>query len=108
MKARRFDEILRARGFKCRERPTATYAGKCVYVKEHLYNKIVCEVDMDTHGKGQNMMFNIYGTLRTPTDMEEFKKANLDREFLYREALKIHEAFETLKQMKGKKHLYCF
>ena len=106
MKAKNYNQILKSRGYVVRER--SNYQGQNVFVKEHLFNKVVCIAEKDSHGKGQTMMFNIYGTLRTPTNMEEFKKANLDREFLYREALKIHEAFEQLKQLKSPKHLYCF
>lgn len=106
MKARRYDDILRARGFKVRER--TDYQGTNIYVKEHLYNKVVCTVIKDSHGKAQSMNFNIYNTLRTPKDMIEFKEAEFDRSYLVKEAQKIHEAFETLKAMKSPKHLYCF
>jgi len=106
MKARRYDDILRARGYKVRER--TNYQGLNVYVKEHKYNKVVCTVIKDTHGKAQSMTFNIYNTLKTPQDMVEFKEQEFDRSYLVKEATKIHEAFETLKTMKSPKHLYCF
>ena len=106
MKARRFDEVLRARGYKCRER--SDYQGLNVYVKEHKYNKIVCTVVKDSHGKAQSMTFNIYGTLKVPSDMTEFKEQEFDRSYLAKEANAIHEAFEKLKEMKSPKHLYCF
>ncbi len=106
MKAKNYNQVLRARGYKARE--LIDYAGTCVYVKEHIYNKIVCTITKDTHGKGQTMTFNIYNTLRTPKDMTEFKEAEFDRSYLVKEANKIHEVFEALKQMKAPKHLYCF
>lgn len=106
MKAKNYNQVLRARGYRARE--LTDYAGTCVYVKEHLFNKIVCTVTKDSHGKGQEMTFNIYNTLRTPKDMVEFKDAEFDRSYLVKEAEKIHEAFETLKTMKAPKHLYCF
>ena len=106
MKARRFDEVLRARGYKCRER--SDYQGLNVYVKEHKYNKIVCTVVKDSHGKAQSMTFNIYGTLKVTSDMTEFNEQDFDRSYLAKEANAIHEAFEKLKEMKSPKHLYCF
>ena len=106
MKARRYDDILRARGFKTRER--TDYQGVNIYEKEHKFNKVVCTVVKDTHGKAQVMLFNIYHTLRFPQSMEEFKEQEFDRDYLYKEATKIHEAFEQLKQLKSPKHIYCF
>ena len=106
MKARRFDEVLRARGFKVRER--TDYQGLNVYEKEHKFNKIVCYVEKDSHGKAQSMTFNIYNTLKTPKDMVEFKEQEFDRNYLVKEATKIHEAFEQLKVLKSPKHIYCF
>ena len=106
MKAKNYNQVLRARGYKARE--LCKYEGTCVYVKEHLYNKIVCYVKKDSHGKAQVMTFNIYNTLRTPKDMVEFKEQEFDRSYLVKEATKIHEVFETLKTMKAPKHLYCF
>lgn len=106
MKVRNYRQVLKARGFKCREQ--SKYQGLNVFEKEHLYNKVVCTVIKDTHGKAQSMTFNIYGTLRTPKDMVEFKEAEFDRSYLVKEANVIHDAFEKLKEMKSPKHLYCF
>lgn len=106
MKAKNYNQVLRARGYKARE--LSQYQGTCVYVKEHKFNKIVCTVVKDTHGKGQEMTFNIYTTLRLPKNMDEFKEQEFDRSYLVKEATKIHEVFETLKTMKAPKHLYCF
>ena len=107
MKARRFDDVLRYRGYKCRER--SEYQGVNIYEKEHLYNKVVCTVVKDSHGKAQSMTFNIYNQInRIPKDMVEFKEAEFDRSYLVKEAQAIHEAFEKLREMKGPKHLYCF
>lgn len=104
MKAKNYNDILRARGFKCMER--SDYQGINVYTKEHKFNKVVCYVEKDTHGKGQTMTFNIYNTLKTPKDMVEFKEQEFDRGYLYKEATKIHEAFEQLKLLKSPKHIY--
>ena len=106
MKAKNYNQVLRARGYKARE--LADYEGICVYEKVHKYNKIVCYVKKDPHGKGQEMTFNIYGTMTTPQDMVEFKEQEFDRSYLVKEAEKIHEAFEALKNLKAPKHLYCF
>jgi len=106
MKAKNYNQVLRARGYKARE--LTNYDGVNVYEKEHLYNKIVCTIVKDTHGKGQTMTFNIYNTLRTPKDMTEFKEAEFDRSYLVKEAQAIHKAFEELKVLKAPKHLYCF
>ena len=106
MKAKNYNQVLRARGYRARE--LSEYQGQCVYVKEHLFNKIVCTVEKDSHGKGQTMTFNIYSTLRIPKNMEEFKSAEFDRGYLVKEAEAIHKAFEELKTLKAPKHLYCF
>lgn len=104
MKVRNYGQLLKARGFKCMER--SEYQGINVYTKEHKFNKIVCYVEKDTHGKGQTMTFNIYNTLKTPKDMVEFKEQEFDRGYLVKEATKIHEAFEQLKLLKSPKHIY--
>ena len=106
MKAKNYNQILRARGYVARE--LSEYRGQCVYIKEHLFNKVVCTVTKDAHGKGQAMTFAIYNTLRTPQNMEEFKSAEFDRGYLVKEAEKIHQAFEDLKALKAPKRLYCF
>jgi len=106
MKAKNYTQVLKARGFKCRER--SDYQGLNVFEKVHRFNKVVCTVIKDTHGKAQAMTFNIYNTLQTPKDMVEFKEAEFDRSYLVKEAEAIHKAFEELKQMKAPKHLYCF
>ena len=107
MKARRFDDVLRSRGYKVREQ--SKYQGQNVYVKEHLFNKVICTVTKDTHGKAQEMTFLIVGQHeRLPRDINEFKEAEGDREYLAKEAVKIHECFEQLKQLKSPKHIYCF
>jgi len=106
MKAKNYNQVLRARGYKARE--LSDYSGYCVYEKTHTFTKMVCYVKKDTHGKGQEMTFTAYNTLRTPQNMEEFKSAEFDRSYLVKEAEKIHEVFEELKSMKAPKHLYCF
>ena len=106
MKAKNYNQVLKNRGYKVRE--LTEYAGTCIYVKEHTFNKVVCTVVKDPHGKGQEMTFAIYNTLRTPKDMLEFKEAEFDRSYLVMEAEKIHNAFEELKKLKSPKHLYCF
>jgi len=106
MKATNYNQVLRARGFKARE--LSKYQGLNVYEKEHKFNKIVCTVIKDSHGKAQSMTFNIYNTLKTPKTMEEFKEQEFDRGFLVKEANVIHAAFEKLKGMKRPKYLYCF
>jgi len=106
MKARRYDEVLRARGYKVIKHNE--YQGTDIYEKKHLFNTIYCSVVKDTHGKAQEMNFMITGGNKIPSDFEDFKRASLDHEFLAREAVKIHDCFEQLKQMKSPKHLYCF
>lgn len=104
MKANNYFTLLRQRGYKCRER--SEYQGTSVFVKEHIYNKIVCVVTKDSHGKGVTMTFNAYNTTRTPKDMYEFKSTEFDRSYLVKEATKIHEAFEELKSQKSPKYIY--
>jgi ribosomal protein L19 len=106
MKAKNYNQVLRARGYKARE--LSEYEGICIYEKSHKFNKIVCYVRKDSHGKGQEMTFNIYSTLKTPQDMVEFKEQEFDRGYLVKEAEAIHKAFEELKTLKAPKHLYCF
>lgn len=106
MKAKNYNQVLRARDYKAIE--LSEYEGQCVYVKEHMFNKIVCYVEKDSHGKGQTMMFAISSTARTPQNMFEFKAAEFDRGYLVKEAEAIHKAFEELKSMKAPKRLYCF
>lgn len=107
MKAKRFDEVLRARGYRCVEQ--VRYQGTNVYIKTHLYNAVVCEVKKDTHGKAQEMNFTFIGGKKTPAkDIQTFKEVEGDREYLAKEAVKIHECFEQLKQLKSPKHIYCF
>jgi len=106
MKAKNYNQVLRARGYKARE--LSKYEGICIYEKVHKFNKIVCYVKKDSHGKGQEMTFNIYGTMTTPKDMVEFKEQEFDRSYLAKEANAIHDAFEKLKELKAPKHLYCF
>lgn len=104
MKVKDYRQLLKARGFVCREQ--SKYQGLNVFEKEHLYNKIVCTVIKDTHGKAQSMTFNIYGTLRTPKDMDEFKRAEFDRGYLAKEAEAIYKSFEELKTLKAPKCVY--
>lgn len=108
MKFKDYAQILRARGFKARE--LSKYQGQNIYEKEHKYNKVVCTVIKDTHGKAQEMTFNIYPTLENPVfNMEQFKEAEFDRGFLLKEINIIHAAFEKLKAMKRPmKYIYCF
>ena len=106
MKVKNYRQVLKARGYKCIE--SSDYQGVNTFYKEHLYNKIVCTVIKDTHGKGRVMSFNVYNTLRTPTNMTEFNEQEFDRSYLVKEAKVIYEAFEQLKEMKSPKHLYCF
>ena len=101
MKVKDYRQLLKARGFKCREQ--SAYQGLNVFEKEHTFNKIVCTIIKDTHGKAQSMTFNIYNTLRTPKDMVEFKEQEFDRSYLVKEATKIHETFEELKSKKAPK-----
>lgn len=106
MKAKNYNQVLRARGYKARE--LSEYEGICIYEKVHKFNKIVCYVKKDSHGKGQEMTFNFYQTFTTPQNMEEFKEQEFDRSYLAKEANAIHDAFEKLKDLKAPKHLYCF
>lgn len=108
MKARRFDEILRARGYKVQEQ--VKYQGTNVYIKHHIYNTLICKVEKDSHGKAQTINFVVGSKLPEFTNLEEFKEkckvANLDREYLIAEAERITDCFEQLKQMKAPKHIY--
>ncbi len=103
MKVRRYDELLRARGYEALIKNE--YKGTDLYIKIHATNEITCRVEKDSHGKAQTMMFEI-NQHKKPKDFEEFKKSEFDREYLWREANKIHEYFEQLKQMKSPKHIY--
>ena len=104
MKVKDYRQLLLARGFVCREQ--SKYQGLNVFEKEHLYNKIVCTVVKDTHGKAQSMTFNIYHTQRLPKDMDEFKVQEFDRSYLVKEAQKIYKSFEELKVLKAPKVVY--
>lgn len=103
MKAKNYSQILKARGYE----PAIInkYQGTDLYIKVHTTNEIICRVEKDSHGKAQTMMFEI-NQYKKPKDFEQFKKSEFDREYLWREANKIHEAFEQLKQMKAPKHIY--
>lgn len=103
MKVRRYDELLRARGYKCVGHND--YQGTDVYEKEHSKNLIRCYIEKDSHGKAQTMSFNI-SQKNIPMTFEDFKTQEFDREYLWREANKIHECFELLRQMKSPKHVY--
>lgn len=104
MKVVNYQQLLKARGYKCRER--SEYQGISVFEKQHIFNKIVCTVVKDSHGKGVEMTFSAYNTTRTPKNMYEFKEAEFDRSYLVMEANKIHDAFEELKTKKSPKHIY--
>lgn len=104
MKAKNYNQVLRARGYKSRE--LVDYEGICVYEKVHRFNKIVCYVKKDSHGKGQEMTFNFYQTFTTPQNMVEFKEQEFDRSYLVKEANVIHEAFVKLREMKAPKYIY--
>ena len=103
MKVRRYDELLRSRGYKIVKHNN--YQGTDVYEKEHSKNLIRCYIEKDSHGKAQTMSFNI-SQKNIPMTFEDFKTQEFDREYLWREANKIHECFEQLKQMKSPKHIY--
>lgn len=104
MKVSNYAQLLKSRGYKCRER--SEYQGVNEFEKEHLYNKIVCYVVKDTHGKGVSMTFTAYTGRKLPKDMVEFKEAEFDRSYLVMEAKKIFDAFEELKTKKSPKHIY--
>jgi len=112
MKARNYRQVLEARGYKAET--VNEYQGTDVYKKVHLYNTVVCKVEKDSHGKAQDISFNIATKMPELVnhDMEDWsykmKKALLDREFLVQELIKITDYFEQLRQMKSPKHLYCF
>lgn len=106
-KFKRFDEVLRSRGYKAVNQ--VKYQGTNVYLKTHLYNAVICEVVKDSHGKAQEMAFTFVGGKKTPAkDIQTFKEVEGDREYLTKEALKIHEAFEELKNLKSPKYIYKF
>ena len=102
MKVRRYDELLKARGYKVVEH--TDYQGTNLFVKKHTYNTITCQVIKDTHGKAQTMSFVI--TSQISNDSEIQKQIDLDTKYLSTEANKIHECFELLRQMKSPKHIY--
>ena len=110
MKVRRYDELLRSRGYKIVEHNK--YQGQDIYYKQHKYNEIVCVVRKDSHGKAQDMRFMLTRRWHDRAEFEvyepfeQFKTIEFDREYLWREANKIHECFEQLKQMKSPKHVY--
>ena len=102
-KFRRYDELLRARGYTIVEHNE--YQGCDIYVKKHTYNEILCFVEKDSHGKAQDMNFKFIWS-KLQGSFESLKRIEFDREYLWREANKIHECFEQLKQMKSPKHIY--
>ena len=67
MKVRRYDELLRARGYKIVEHNK--YQGCDVYIKQHTDNEIMCFVEKDSHGKAQDMNFKF--TWSKPQDSFE-------------------------------------
>ena len=117
MKARNYAQVLKARGYK---RTMTDYVmsqvyrwdyqdGKIVvYVKEHKYNKARIVIWKDSHKKGLTFEASIFTTADASKSIEDFKQAEFDRQYLATEVIKIHEAFEQLKQMKSPKHIYCF
>jgi hypothetical protein len=108
MKAKDYSQILKARGYRVAG-SVNKYEGVDVYIKSHLYNAVICEVVKDSHGKAQEMTFTFVGGKKTPAkDIQTFKEVEGDRQYLTTEAIKIHECFEQLKQMKSPKHIYCF
>lgn len=102
MKARRYDDILRARGYKPVER--TKYQGVNLYKKVHKYNACFCQVIKDTHGKGQSIEITITSQISIDPDIK--KEIELDAGYLQKEAHKIIEAFIKLKEMKSPKHIY--
>ena len=106
MKAINYRQVLKARGYKVEE--SCKYQGLSVFEKEHHFNRIVCYIEKDSHGKAQTMTFNFYCTPRFPTNITEFKEQEHDRNYLFKEAVRIHEAFEELKAKKSPKYVYCF
>lgn len=104
MKAKNYNQVLRARGYKAVEQ--TKYQGTNVYVKKHKYNVSTCTVIKDTHGKGQSIEFTI--TSQVSIDPEIKKQIDFDASYLATEAGKIIEAFVKLREMKAPKYLYCF
>lgn len=105
MKAKNYRQILNARGYKALS--GTKYAGNSEFEKRHKYNLVICTVTKDAHGKGTAIRFSIWPA-KTPMNMNEFKEAEFDRQYLAKEAEKIYEAFEELKKLKSPKHIYCF
>lgn len=104
-KFRNYNQLLKSRGYEALIKNE--YKGTDLYIKIHATNEITCRVVKDSHGKAQTMMFEI-NQYKKPTNFEEFKKSEFDREYLWREANKIHEAFEELKVLKSPKYIYKF
>ncbi len=109
MKIKDYAQALRLRGFKVLE--LSKYQGVNVYVKEHKFNKVVCRVYKDTHGKAQEMVFNIVpnfvkNEMFTPKTMDEFNQAEFDRSYLVQEAKTLYKVFNELKQIKAPKCVY--
>ena len=95
MKKLNYWHILKSRGY--RPLSLARYNGTCHYVKEHLFNKVLCNVSKDSHGKGVAMMFQITDGGRAPKNMTEFFDAEFDRSYLTKEAKMIYARFESLR-----------
>lgn len=124
MKARNYNELLKARGYKkvsempdhiVRNKQTGelefnkhTYASLITYEKKHKYYKVRCYIKTDTHGKAQEMEMVISSNLKMTHNIEEFKQAHFEYDYLAQEVVKIYDCFEQLKQMKSPKHIYCF
>lgn len=102
MKIRNYRQLLEARGYRCEF--CNEYEGTDLYTKTHTDNTVRCWVKKDSHGKAQTISFLIDSA--RPVDVEKLKLVEFDRSYLVKEILKIHEAFEQLKQMKSPKHIY--
>lgn len=95
MKKLNYWHILRSRGY--RPMSLARHGGDCYYVKEHLFNRVLCHVVKDHHGKGTTMMFQISNGERVPKDMSEFLDAEFDRSYLAKEAKMVYTRFRDLR-----------
>lgn len=96
MKKLNYWHILKSRGY----RPVLLerYNGDCYYVKEHMFNKVLCCVSKDSHGKGTAMTFRILHGRRVPMDISEFFEAESDRSYLVKDAKVIFSKFEELRK----------
>ena len=108
MKAKDYRQLLKMRGYKLEKvgpYEYSKYGGTTAFVKEHLYNRVVCFVDKDSHGKAQHFDFTITSQLMMLEDKQKKKDCELDYRYLLKEVSELCKACYALRDMKSPKHI---